>query len=65
MRTGKISWNTKIKTFKRGIRPAVLYSAETVSMTNKDREKLTIFERNILSEVFSDTKRLAMTKRDL
>jgi len=45
--------NTKMKTYKTTIRPVVTYSSETWTLTAKDENNLRIFERRILSKIFS------------
>lgn len=46
-----ISKETKLKIYKSAIRPVVTYAAETMCLTNKDEEKLKIFERRIYRRI--------------
>ena len=41
--------NTKMKIYKTTIRPVVMYSSETWTLTAKDENNLRIFERQILT----------------
>jgi len=44
--------NTKMKICKMIIRPVILYSSETWSLTAKDENNLRIFERQTLRKIF-------------
>jgi hypothetical protein len=44
--------NTKMKIYKTMIRPVVMYSSETWTLTAKDENNLRIFERQILMKIF-------------
>jgi len=43
--------NTKMKIYKMMIRPVVMYSSETWTLTAKEENNLRIFERQILSKI--------------
>jgi hypothetical protein len=43
---------TKMKIYKTMIRPVVMYSPETWTLTTKDENNLCIFERQILRKIF-------------
>jgi len=45
--------NTKMKIYKTMIRPVVIYSSETWTLTAKDENNLRISERQILRKIFS------------
>jgi len=44
--------NTKMKIYKKIIRPVVTYSSETWALTARDENNLLIFERQILRKIF-------------
>jgi hypothetical protein len=44
--------NTKMKIYKKIIRPVVTYSSDTWTLTAKDENNLRIFERQILKKIF-------------
>jgi hypothetical protein len=48
--------NTKMKIYKTIIRPVVMYSSETWTLTAKDENNLRIFERQILRKIFGPVK---------
>lgn len=43
--------------YKVAIRPAVLYVNETLCVTNKDADKLKIFERKINRKIYGQKKK--------
>jgi hypothetical protein len=43
---------TKIRLYKTLIRPAVIYGAETGTVTNKEEQALLIFERKIFRRIY-------------
>ena len=45
--------NTKMKIYKKMIRPVIMYSSETWTLTTKDENNLHIFERQILRKIIS------------
>ncbi|XP_072398297.1 uncharacterized protein [Diabrotica undecimpunctata] len=51
MKDKNLSRNTKLKIYRVAIRLVVTYAAETMCLTEKDEEKLRIFERKILRRI--------------
>jgi Reverse transcriptase (RNA-dependent DNA polymerase)/Endonuclease/Exonuclease/phosphatase family len=56
MKSKKISNKTKLRVYKTAIRPVVTYAAETARLTNKEEERLRIFERKIVRKMFGGKK---------
>ena len=51
--------NTKTKIYKTMIRPVVMFSSETWTLTTKDENNLRIFEKQILRKIFGPVNLLA------
>jgi len=51
-----LSWTTKEKMYFAYLRPMVTYACETWSTTQRDEEKLLIFERVVLRKIYSSVR---------
>ena len=56
LRRRSISQSVKIRLYKTIIRPAVIYGAETWTVTNKIEKMLMTWERKILRKIYGPTK---------
>jgi hypothetical protein len=52
IKTKSLKKNTKMKIYKTMVRPVVIYSSETWTLTVKDENNLRISERQILRKIF-------------
>jgi len=53
MRSRALNRSSKLKIYKRLIRPVVTYGCEAWTLTNRDEQHLRMFERRILRKIFS------------
>lgn len=56
LKNKKISKKTKMRVYTTIIRPAVMYAAETITLTKREEEQLRIFERKVIRTIVGGVK---------